>query len=443
MHALMGENGAGKSTLLKIIAGQLGADSGTVERAGGVALIHQELMPFLDLSVAENVWMGREPVRGFRGWIDRRAMRRGAKRLLERLGSALDPDRRMSGLSVADMQMVEIAKALATDAEAILMDEPTSALAHHEAEALFGVILDLTGRGIAVVYTSHKMDEVFRIADTITVLRDGRRVASAPASEFDEARLIALMVGRELAAAPARDAVVPGEPGLEVRFGDVGFAVRRGEVLGIAGLMGSGRTELANAIYGLAPRRAGEIRVNGKAVRIGSPADAIRHGIAMVSEDRKQWGIVPRMSVAQNLTLASLPRVCRGPWIDARRESETADREMSALAIKARSRDQEIATLSSGNQQKVMIGKALMTQPEILILDEPTRGIDVAAKAEVHGIVRRLAREGKAIVMISSEMPEILGVSDRILVMRGGRFTAELNPRRTTQEEMLKLAMPD
>jgi inositol transport system ATP-binding protein len=452
VHALMGENGAGKSTLLKILAGLLPADSGGIEFAGpgAIAMIHQELMAFRDLTVAENLWMGREPVRRFAGWIDRGAMRSGARRVLDRLGSKLDPDRKMRGLSVADMQMVEIAKALAREAEVVLMDEPTSALAHHESEALFGVIRELTACGVAVVYTSHKMDEIFRIAETISVLRDGRHIATEQVSALDERRLIALMVGRELESAPAGSGSVAGEVALEVRalskagrFEEVSFEARHGEVVAIAGLMGAGRTELVSAVYGLDPADSGEIRVNGNPVRITEPAEAIRHGIALVTEDRKESGIIPHMGVAQNLTLASLRRVCRGPWIDRARERETADRQMRAFAIKARGRDQEIETLSGGNQQKAMLAKALLTEPGILILDEPTRGIDIAAKAEVHAMIRQLARAGKAIVMISSEMPEILALSDRILVMRGGRISAELNPRGTTQDEILKFAMPD
>ncbi len=444
VHALMGENGAGKSTFMKIVAGQLAADSGTVDSSGGrVAMIHQELMPFLDLTVAENITMGREPAGRFPGTVDRGAMRREARELLARLGSAIDPDRKMRGLSVAAMQMVEIAKALGWRADAILMDEPTSALAGQEADLLFEVIRDLRRRGVAVVYTSHKMDEIFRIADRVTVLRDGRSVATHAASELDERRLIALMVGRELTSQRPAGGAARTETALSVKgFGGAEFEVRKGEIVGMIGLMGAGRTELASAIYGLAPGQ-GEVRVNGRVATIGSPADAIRHGIAMVTEDRKGSGIVPRMSVRENLTLASLGAVSRGPWVSRAAEAEAARGQMSGLAIKARGPKQEIATLSGGNQQKVMLGRALLARPEVLILDEPTRGIDVGAKTEVHELIRRLAREGKAILMISSEMPEILAVSDRILVVREGRVTAELDPRTATQEQILAHAMPE
>jgi ABC-type sugar transport system ATPase subunit len=316
VHALMGENGAGKSTLMKILARQLEADSGSVEFHGarGVAMIHQELMTFPDLTVAENICMGRETGGWFPGTVNHQAMRHEAAALLRRLGSTLDPRRSMRGMTVGTMQMVEIAKALAREAEVILMDEPTSALSAHETDLLFDVIRDLTGQGVAVVYTSHKMEEIFRIADRVTVLRDGHHVATHLTGEIDERRLVALMVGRELEAVPAR-APASGERievALEVRglskpgmLEGINLKVRKGEILGITGLMGAGRTALASAIFGLAPASSGEIRVNGRAVRITKPSDAIANGIAMVTEDRKASGIIPRMSVEQNLTLQS------------------------------------------------------------------------------------------------------------------------------------------
>lgn len=451
VHALAGENGAGKSTLMKILAGALRADAGEVRFHGrGVQMIHQELMPFPDLSVAENIFMGREPTRGLPGWVDRAAMNREAARLLERLGVAIEPARRMGSLSVAEMQTVEIARAMAREADLILMDEPTSAISEREVESLAAVIGDLKRRGVAIVYTSHKMEEVFRVADTVTVLRDGRHVATHPIGELDENRLIALMVGRELGAAPARSGTAPGEVALETRalgrrgkFREVSFTLRRGEILGVAGLMGAGRTELARALYGLEPADAGEILIDGRRVRIASPSDALAHGIALVSEDRRGWGLVPTMGVKHNLTLASLGRCCRGPLIDRRAEDSVADEQIRAFSIKARRREQRVDELSGGNQQKVVIAKALLAGPRILILDEPTRGIDVGAKAEVHAIVSRLAREGMAVLMISSEMPEILALSDRVLVMRQGAITAELDARTATQEEILRFAIPE
>ena len=451
VHALAGENGAGKSTLMRVLARIDSADSGEVVFSGRVIrMIHQELMPFPEMTVAENISMGREPTRWMPGWLDKPAMNRTAQRLLERLGVALPPTRKMKDLSVAEMQTVEIARALACEADVILMDEPTSAISGREVEALLDVIRDLQRRGVAVIYTSHKLDEIFRIADAVTVLRDGRLVATLPIGELDENRLIALMVGRELETAPPAARKERGEVALEVRglsrpgrFRNVSFQVRRGEILGIAGLMGAGRTDLAAAIFGLKPAGKGEILVGGRKVQIESPADAIACGIAMVGEDRQEYGLVPRMSVKHNITLASLRRCCRGPVIDHRIENDVAGTQIRAFSIRTRDRNQQVRFLSGGNQQKVVIAKALLADPAILILDEPTRGIDIAAKAEVYAIVSRLAREGKAIIMVSSELPEILSLSDRILVMRGGEITAELNPRDTTQEEILKYAVPN
>lgn len=458
VHALMGENGAGKSTLMNILAGLLTPDSGDISLHGkpveirtphqsrqlGIAMIHQELLPFLDLTVAENIAMGREPTRWLPGWISRPAMQREAAELLARLGVAIEPTRPMRTLSVAEMQTVEIARALALNASVIIMDEPTSAISAREVEALFEIIRDLKQRGVAVIYVSHKFDEIFRIADTVTVLRDGRHVATKPVGELDGQKLIALMVGRELVPSTTRR-FAKGEPVLEVRglsrqdkFGKVTFAIHRGEVLGLAGLMGAGRTDVANAIYGLAPATAGEICVQGRTVHINCPAEALSAGIALVSEDRKQFGLVPQMSVARNLTLASLRH-----WIvDGRAEDQVAKEQIRAFGIKATDPNQPVRNLSGGNQQKVVIAKALLTRPEILILDEPTRGIDIGAKAEVYAIVNRLAQAGKAVLLISSELPELLALSDRILVMRQGSMTAELDPHLTSQEEILKFAMP-
>jgi inositol transport system ATP-binding protein len=458
VHVLMGENGAGKSTLMKILGGLHLPDAGEIRFNGqrlrlrnphdalrvGIATIHQELLPFRDLSVAANIAMGREATRWFPGWLDHAAMNREATTLLARLGVPIEPTRRMRELSVAEMQTVEIVKALAHEASVIIMDEPTTALSEREVARLFEVIRELRQRGVAVIYISHKMDEIFRIADTITVMRDGRHVATRPAGELDERELIRLMVGRD---PPARVAA-PGKPGapvLEVRgltrpgcFREVGFTLRRGEILGLGGLMGAGRTEMVNAIYGLAPAAAGEIRVAGKAVRIASPADALRAGIALVSEDRKRFGLVPLLSVQQNLTLASI----RTRVIDPRAEAAVAEAQIHRFSIKVAGRQQRVVNLSGGNQQKVVIAKALLTEPEILILDEPTRGIDVGAKAEIHELISQLARAGKAILLISSELPELLSLSDRLLVMREGMITAELDPLHTSQEEIMKFAMP-
>ncbi len=467
VHALMGENGAGKSTLMKTLMGLYAPDEGQILLDGkgvrirhphealrlGIAMIHQELMPFPDLTVAENICMGLEPTRWLPQWIDRPAMNRRAQELLGRLGVAFSATRKMRTLSVAEIQTVEIAKALVYNARILIMDEPTSAISQREVDALLDTIRDLRRQGVAIIYISHKMDEIFRIADTITVLRDGRYVATHAAADLDRDRLIALMVGRELSLpARAATAVQPalGAVALEVReltqagkFRGVGFQVRRGEILGIAGLMGAGRTELVSALFGLAPATSGEIRIAGRLVRIASPRQAIAHGIALVTEDRKRFGLAPAMSVKENLTLASLGQYCRGPWIDARRENRVADEQIQAFAIRARDRNQRVGGLSGGTQQKIVVSKALLTRPAVLMLDEPTRGIDIAAKQEIYAIITRLAAEGTAVIVVSSELPEILALSHRILVMREGEVRAELNSRRTTQEEILHYAMPD
>jgi ABC-type sugar transport system ATPase subunit len=463
VHALMGENGAGKSTLANILAGLDRPDAGTVELDGrpvvfrnphdalrlGIAMIHQELMPFPGMTVEENVLIGREPVRGWGGWIDRRAMRAKAERLLGRVGCRVPPGETMGSLRVAEMQAVEIARALAADARLILMDEPTSALSAREAEALLRVVDDLRRRGAAVVYVSHKLDEVFRMADAVSVLRDGRHVGTHATRELTPDRLIALMVGRSLDLSTRRVPADRGAVALEARglslrgrFRDVSLAVRRGEVLGIAGLMGAGRTSLLHALYGLEPADAGEIRIGGQPAAIRTPADALALGVALVGEDRGRLGLVPGLPVRYNITLATLRRWCRGPFVDPARECETADGQIRALGVKVAHRDVPVSTLSGGNQQKVVIARALLAEPDVLLLDEPTRGIDVAAKAEVHAIVDGLARRGKAVIVASSELPEVLALCDRLLVMREGAMSAELDPRAATQDEILRHAIP-
>ena len=463
-HALVGENGAGKSTLMRILAGLEWPDAGEIRFQGrrlhlrsphdalraGISMIHQELMPFPDLTVAENLLIGQEPGSRFPGWINRRALHREAAGCLERLGVRVSPESRMRDLSVAEMQTVEIAKALAHRTRILIMDEPSSALSDREVDRLIEVIRDLKTQGVSVIYISHRLDEIFRIADTVTVLRDGRHIATHPISAVDPDRLVALMVGRALNAGARPTPSAPGKVALSVRglartgeYRDVSFQVRHGEVLGLAGLMGAGRTEVVNALYGLTPADAGEIQVQGKPVQIASPRDALNHGIAWVSEDRKGFGLVLTMSVKHNLTLANLDRCSRGIVIDRREENRIATDRIQAFAIRTQGPDQPVEFLSGGNQQKVVIAKALLTEPDILILDEPTRGIDIGAKAEVYAIISRLAREGKAIILVSSELSEILALSDRILVLRAGTIAAELDPRQTTQEEILKWAMPD
>ena len=463
VHAVMGENGAGKSTLMKILAGFYLPDEGKILYKGrritlhsphdalrlGISMIQQELLPFPEMTVTENIFIGRECAGPVIGWLNKRRMHREGKQLLGTLGVQLSPEKKMKELRVAEMQTVEIAKALVHRAEIIIMDEPTSAISETEVGALFDVILDLKRQGVAVIYISHRIEEVFRIADTVTILRDGHFVAAHGIGELDPDRLITLMVGRKVPKAWPQSPAPQGEVALTVHhltrhghFQDVSFELRRGEVLGIAGLMGAGRTELAEALSGLSPADDGEIQAHGRSTPIKSPRDALAQRIAMVSEDRHKYGLIPFMSVTHNLTLSSLRKCCRMFWIERQKENRAADCQIRTFAIRTPDRSQKVVYLSGGNQQKVVMARTLLTEPDILILDEPTRGIDVGAKAEIYGIIADLARTGKAIIMISSELPEILLLSSRILVMREGKITAELDPRRTTQAEILKYAMP-
>lgn len=463
VHALLGENGAGKSTLMNVLAGLLAPDAGEIRFAGrpvrltsphaalrlGISMIHQELLPVPDLSVAENLYLGCEPSGWCPGWVDRRTMDRAATARLTQLGVRLDPRRRMADLSTAEMQSVEIARALVHQAQVVIMDEPTSAISDREAEALFAVIHDLRGRGVGVIYISHKLEEVFRLANRVTVLRDGRHVATRDLSEVEPPALIRMMVGRELLASEPRPTAARGEVALAVegltragRFEGIGLEVRRGEVLGLAGLMGAGRSEVLHALYGLAPADRGTLRVHGQPVRIRCPADALRLGIALVSEDRQRLGLIPRRSVVENLTLASLARCSVGPFISAAAERRWALDLIRTFAIKTPKPEAAVDDLSGGNQQKVLLARALASDPEILLLDEPTRGIDVGAKAEVHRWIRRLAAGGKAIVLVSSELPELLALSDRVLVLCEGRITATFDARDVRPEEILSHAMP-
>lgn len=463
VHAVIGENGAGKSTLMNILIGLHQPDQGEVRFKDrtiklrsphealklGISMIHQELMPLQDMTVAENIFLGQEPASRWLGWLDRSTMNRDAGRLLSKLDVPLSPKRKMKGLRVAEMQTVEIAKALAYDADLIIMDEPTSAISDREVQRLFAAIQDLKSQGVAVVYISHKLEEVLEICDTVTVLRDGQYIGTYETDELNIDRMISLMVGRELKEIFPTGNAQAGEVVLSVsgltrtgKFRNVSFDARRGEVLGIAGLMGAGRTEVLNAIYGLEPFDSGEISIHGKPVRINTPSEAIRNGLAMVTEDRKEYGLVLSMAVKHNITLSVLQKMCHGGFINRARERETVDQSISDLSIKTFNSNQPASSLSGGNQQKIVLAKALLTEPEILLLDEPTRGIDINAKTEVYKLITRLAEAGKAVVLVSSELPEILSLSDRILVMREGEITAELEGHKTTQEDIMKAAVP-
>jgi D-xylose transport system ATP-binding protein len=468
IHALVGENGAGKSTLMKVLAGVYphGSFSGDIllrgrpsnfynvrdSAAAGIGMIFQELSLVKEMSVAENIFLGREPTR--LGVIDRHRLEHDAKALLRDLGLAIDPRVPVGRLGIGRQQLVEIAKALSQNAEIFVLDEPTAALTESEVDLLFDILRRLRERGVGMVYISHKLDEIYRIADRITILRDGATVGTHAANELAPDRLIADMVGREVGEIFPAERHIPGDVALEVRdlsaqdpgaprksLSNISFALRRGEVLGIAGLMGAGRTELLSALFGAFDGTVtGEILVDGRTAKIRSPADAIRSGIGFVTEDRKRTGFVPGQSVARNVTLAALPAVSGRFFTDSIRENAAAAAPMRSLGIRPNDPAAVVDTLSGGNQQKVVLAKWLLTDPSILLLDEPTRGIDVGAKQEVYAEINRLAREGLAILLVSSELPEILGLSDRILVLREGRVAAEFTREEATPELIMSAA---
>jgi inositol transport system ATP-binding protein len=460
IHALMGENGAGKSTLMKILDGIYTPDSGQITFQGqpvsidtthaalklGISMIHQELSPIPYMTVAENIFLGREPL-GKYGLIDKRKLNADTKVLLDRLEIGINPTSIMKDLSVANTQMVEIAKAISYDSSLIIMDEPTSAITEREVAHLFRMIRSLKEKDVTVIYITHKMDEVFQIADDITVLRDGKHVATVPASQTNKHNLITMMVGRELTEMFPKEVAPIGEIVLSVhnltREGiveDVSFDLRRGEILGIAGLMGAGRTEVIEGIFGIHKIDTGEITIKGRKTQIHTPADAIKNGLALLTEDRKLTGIMGVLPVRDNMMIASLPNYEKRGFLDGRLIETTYKQEKSRLDIKSPSMHQLIKLLSGGNQQKVLVSRWLLTAPDILILDEPTRGIDVGAKAEIHRLMSKLAQDGKAIIMISSELPEILGMSDRILVMHEGRVGGIFERKDATQESIMQAA---
>ena len=460
IHALMGENGAGKSTLMKILDGIYAPDSGQITFQGkvvtvdsthtalklGISMIHQELSPIPYMTVAENIFLGREPLGRF-GLIDRRKLNADTRALLTRLEININPTSLMKDLSVANTQMVEIGKAISYDASLIIMDEPTSAITEREVAHLFSMIRSLKAKGVTIIYITHKMDEVFQIADNITVLRDGKHVATVPATQTNKVRLITMMVGRELTEMFPKEVASIGEVVLSVHdltregiIEDVSFDLRRGEILGIAGLMGAGRTTVIESIFGIHKLDAGEVIIKGKKTQINSPADAIRNGLALLTEDRKLTGIMGVLPVRDNMMIASLPNYEKRGFLDQRLIETTYKQEKSRLDIKSPNMHQLIKLLSGGNQQKVLVSRWLLTSPDILILDEPTRGIDVGAKAEIHRLMSKLAQEGKAIIMISSELPEILGMSDRILVMHEGKVGGIFERKDASQEAIMQAA---
>ena len=471
VHALMGENGAGKSTLMKILAGVHRSYRGSIQVEGrivsfggvrdaeeaGVAIIHQELNLVPELSVADNIFLGREPrIAGL--FIDRRRMVTVAGRILQRLGVKIAPESRVAELRVGEQQLVEIAKALSLNARILIMDEPTSALSSSECRTLFKIVRQLAGEGVAIIYTSHRIEEVLDLADRVTVLRDGRRVVTAPIDGLSHEAIISAMVGRDLAAsdrgAAAQDGAVVlsvhdltldtlGSRGWRRTLHGVSFQLRQGEILGIGGLLGSGRTEILESIFGVARGwRSGEIVIDDAVVNINSPADAYRLGLALVSEDRKERGLHLSASICDNIALPSIGTMSQFGLRAFARERALATDMIGRLSVRCTGIAQTAATLSGGNQQKVVIGKWLATEPRILLLDEPTRGIDVGAKQEIYQLIFDLARQGLGIVVVTSEMPELLLLSDRILVMCEGRQTGILRRADATQETVMRLAAP-
>jgi len=460
VHALVGENGAGKSTLIKILAGALLPDSGEIIFKGqkhqsfstrkalnsGISVIYQELALVSQMTVAENIFLGREPRKYF-GIVDKKRLKIEAKKLLKQLRFEVDMDMEVGEMTVAYQQMVEIAKALSKNADLIIMDEPSAILAGHELDQLFLIIESLKKRGVTIIYISHRLEEVFRIANEVTILKDGQLVGTKPIKDLSRGELVKMMVGRTL------EEVFPvsfnqlGNPVLQVEeistktiLNQVSFNLREGEILGVAGMVGSGRTELARAIFGADPLTSGTIKIKGQDVVFKNPADAIRSKISLVPEDRKYHGLFTKLSILNNITLPILSKISRWGFTDKKKENEIVERERQIHSIDMTSGNQEVQYLSGGNQQKVVLSKSLQTIPEVIIMDEPTRGVDVGAKFEIYQLIRQLNKDGIAILMISSELPEILGLSDRILVMREGKIVAELTPNETNEEMIIEFA---
>ena len=459
IHALLGENGAGKSTMLKILAGVHVNDGGTIKLGGkdfrtgspqdsieqGIAVIYQEPSLFLDLTLAENVFIGRQPKKG--RIIDWKFAQNEAKRLFKELGVDLDPKRQARGLSIADQQVVEIAKALSMNANIILMDEPTAALSATEVERLMTVMKSLKAANKAVIFVSHRLDEVFAISDFITVMRDGATVSENPVEKTDLQKVIKEMVGRELTEMFPKTENKIGSVVLEVNdltnpayFRNISFNVKKGEIVALAGLVGAGRSEVARAIFGVDKYETGSVKINGKALPAGSPVAAMKEKIALVPEDRRQQGLFMVAGVNRNISIESFTNLVDKGLINFKRERELTNTWKEKLSIKFSNQNDPVERLSGGNQQKTVLAKWLATDPDLLIVDEPTRGIDVATKAEVHRLINQAASEGKAVLMISSELPEVLGMADRIIVMREGRQVAELSRKEATQEKVISAA---
>lgn len=460
IHALVGENGAGKSTLVKILAGVHAPDKGDFRvkgqpvsfrsvadsKAAGISVIYQEPTLFPDLTVAENIFVGRQP-KGNLGFISRKTMNSEANQLFSKLGIAMSPDRPADGLSIADQQIIEIAKAISLDAEILVMDEPTAALSGAEVDRLFSVARSLRDQGVAILFISHRFDEIFSLTDRITVMRDGSYIKTHNTKDTSESEIIKEMVGRDINTLFPKLEVEPGEKILEVKelnspgkFRDINLEVRAGEIVALAGLVGAGRTEVARAIFGIDPIDSGSISYLGHELKGHSPAQAISKGIGFVPEDRRKQGLVLDLSIRRNATLTLIKRLASFGLIPPKRERQMAGTWTEKLQVKAGSLEHSASTLSGGNQQKVVLAKWLAVAPKLLIVDEPTRGIDVGTKSEVHRLLSSLAKEGVGILMVSSELPEVLGMSDRIYVMREGRITKELSRKEATAEKVMAAA---
>jgi len=461
VHAIVGENGAGKSTIAKMFAGVHKPVGGTISINGkpvvldgprhaldlGVALIHQEPLTFPDLDVAENIFVGHQPQRGFLKRVDWRAMREQAKAHMDELGLKLRPDARVGSLSVADQQMVELAAAMSHDARVLLMDETTASLTPKEVAELFDIVRRLRDQGRALAFVSHHLDEIFEIADRITVMRDGQKIAELRPKETSIPELVSLMVtgvSNKRVTAQIAEAKAPGKTMLNVkgltlpgRFKDVTFDVKAGEIVGMAGLVGAGRTDVCRAIFGIDRPSAGSVEIDGKAVQIKNPRDAMAEGLALVPEDRQHEGLLTSLSLSENATLANLVNVSKKGWLQAKSEVTITEEALAKMRTAFRHVSQPAKELSGGNQQKIVIAKWLMTDPKVLILDEPTRGVDVGAKAEVHRLIRNLANEGLAVLMVSSDLPEVLELSDRVLVMREGHLAANLSKEQANAESVM------
>jgi inositol transport system ATP-binding protein len=458
VHVIVGENGAGKSTLMKIINGTYIPDEGKIFFDGnelilkhattasetGISMIYQELNIIPEMSVAENIFLGREPVRKLKSFINKKQLHKSASDYIKSQNLKFKPETKMKNLTVSEAQVIEIIKAISSNAKLIIMDEPTSAIPDTEVDFLFGKINELKKKGITIIYISHKLDEIFRIADYISVFRDGKHIKTGPAMEFNKNTIITLMVGRELTNIYPKETVPITEEIMKVEnlnskgvFENINFNVRKGEILGIAGLMGAGRTEIVRSIFGLDKKDSGKIYIEGKEVRINKVKDAIDNGIIMLSESRKEFGIIPVRSVKENISLVALKYYFKSKFIKHKEEKEVVKDMIVKLNIKTPSFNSLIVNLSGGNQQKAVLAKWLLVKPKVLILDEPTRGIDVGAKFEIYKIICNLAKEGIGIVMISSELPELLGMSDRIIVVSNGKITCSIDREKATQEEIM------